>query len=447
MNFDAVKNTLIEEAKKAGLKEYEVYFMESEGISTETLKGEISSFSSEVSGGVCFRCIVDEKMGRAATELFTEEEMKALVARAINNAKFIEKDDKAVIYAGAEHYETPKLPPIPEDSAATLKTRSLELLDDTIKQSEYIAESSQTGATRARVRMELMNSHGLHLSNEVGASLSFVQAVVEKDGESQYGIAMAKGLDGTEVADMPRKATEEALSKIGAEEIPSGKYDVIIDGERMRSLLSAFCSVFSGRQANLGLSLLRGKEGEQIAAPCVTLVDDPLYEGSPMQTGFDGEGVATYTKKVIENGVLNTLLYDIASAHKVDRESTGNGQRGGYTSDVGIAPYHFYIKGGELSEDELLSRMGDGLYITELKGLHAGANAVTGDFSIESFGFRVRDGKKCEAVRSFTIAGNFFELLKNIEALSDEVKFSIATSFTVFGSPDVLVRGMSVAGT
>lgn len=447
MNFDAVKNALIDEAKRAGLEEYEVYFMESEGVSTETLKGEISSFSSEVSGGVCFRCIVDGKMGRAASELFEEQEMKALVHRAINNARFIEKDDKAVIYAGAEHYASPELPPIPEHSAAELKARSLELLEKTMAQSEYIAESSQTGATRTRVRMRLMNSHGLDLSNEVGTSLSYVQSVIEKDGESQYGIAIAKGLSGDEVDEMPKKATEEALAKVGAKEIESGKYDVIIDGERMRNLLSAFCSVFSGRQANLGLSLLKGKEGEKIAAECVTLVDDPLYTGSQMQTGFDGEGVPTYTKNVIENGVLKTLLYDIASADKVGRESTGNGQRGGYTSDVDIAPYHFYIKGGELSDEELLFKMGDGIYVTELKGLHAGANAVTGDFSIESFGFRVRDGKKCEAVRSFTVAGNFFELMKNIEAVSSEVKFSIATGFTVYGSPDVLIRSMSVAGT
>ena len=447
MNFDAVKNKLIEEAEAAGLEEYEVYFMESEGISTETLKGEISSFSSEVSGGICFRCIVDGHMGRAATELFTDDEMKALVERTINNARYIENDDKAVIYKGAEKYAEPVIPPIPTESAGELKSRSLELLEKTMKQSEYMADSTQTGATRARVRTELMNSHGLHLSNEVGASLSFVQAVVEKDGEAQYGVAMAKGLVGKDVEDMPKKATEEAIAKIGASEIESGKYDIIIDGERMRSLLSAYCSVFSGRQANLGLSLLKGKEGEMIAAECVTLNDDPLYPDSPMQTGFDGEGVATYTKKVIENGVLKTLLYDIASADKVGRESTGNGQRGGYASAVGIAPYHFYLEAGGLTEDGLLERLGNGLYVTELKGLHAGANAVTGDFSIESFGFRVRDGKKCEAVKSFTVAGNFFDLLKSIEALSNEVKFNIATGFTVFGSPDVLIRGISVAGT
>lgn len=447
MNFDAVKNILTSEATSAGLDEYEIYFMESDGISTETLNGEISSFTSELSGGICFRCIVDAHMGSAATEFFTPDEMKALVERAINNAKNIESDDKAVIYSGSGSYQKPNLPSVQKESAATLKKRALELLAKTESQSEYIAEGTQTGAMSSNVRIKLVNSHGLELSTEVGACVSFVQAVIQKGGESQYGLAMEAGLFGEKVENMPKEATDEALEKVGAKEIPSGKYDIILDGKQMKDLLATFSPVFSGRQANLGLSLLKGKENEQIAAPCVTLIDNPFYKDSPMQTGFDGEGVATYSKNVIENGVLKTLLYDIASADKVGKQSTGNGQRGSYSSPVGIAPYHFYIAEGECSEEELLKKLGDGLYITELKGLHAGANAVTGDFSIESFGFLVRDGKKTDAVKSFTIAGNFFELFKKIEALSDNVKFSLATSFTVFGSPDTLIRDMSVAGT
>ena len=142
-----------------------------------------------------------------------------------------------------------------------------------------------------------------------------------------------------------------------------------------------------------------------------------------------------------------TLLYDIASADKVGKESTGNGQRRSYSAPVSISPYHFYIKGGELSDDQLFEKLGDGIYVTELSGLHAGTNDVTGDFSLESFGFVVRNGKKCEAVKSFTIAGNFFELLKSIEAVAENVKFSLTTGFTVYGSPNVLIRDMSIAGT
>ena len=96
--------------------------------------------------------------------------------------------------------------------------------------------------------------------------------------------------------------------------------------------------------------------------------------------------------------------------------------------------------------EELFAKVGEGIYVTGVKGLHAGANAVTGDFSIESAGFRIVDGKKAEAVRSFTIAGNFFELLKSISALSNKVEVSTTGGFTTFGAPAVLVHDMSVAG-
>ncbi|MBP3314716.1 MAG: TldD/PmbA family protein, partial [Clostridia bacterium] len=343
MNFEAVKNSLVREAKLAGLEEYEVYFMESGGTSAETLKGEISSFSSEVSGGISFRCIVNGKMGSAATELFDDVEMKALVERAIENAKNIESDDKAVIFAGSDSYAELELPEFVEKNTAELKEIALDLQKKTYEKSEYIVDGTATFVMQNSAKIVLINSHGLELHGEVGVAGAGVEAVVSKDGENQSAFALEDGFDADTLDSLPTHAVEDALAKIGAGELESGKYDVIISGKRMKDLLSTFSSVFSGRSANLGLSLLKGKEGEKIASECVTLTDDPLYKGSAMQTAFDGEGVATYTKNVIENGVLKTLLYDIASADKVGAESTGNGQRGRYASPVSVSPYHFYI--------------------------------------------------------------------------------------------------------
>lgn len=447
MDFYSVKNYLFEAAEAAGLKEYEVYFMESSGVSAETLKDEISSFSSAVSGGICFRCIVDGRMGSASSELLEADEMSELVKRAINNAKYIENDDKAIIFKGSKSYAKASPKKFKDYSAAEIKEIALDLIKKTYEQSEYITDGTQTYAVQDTTKIILMNSHGLSLETEVGVCGALVQAVVAKDGESQYGGDIEIGLDKENMEKLPKEAIDEALSKIGAKEIPTGKYDIIFDGKQMRALLSAFSSVFSGRNAYLGLSLLKGKEGEQIASECVTLIDDPMYENSPMQTSFDGEGVAAYKKNVIENGVLKTLLYDLASADKEGRESTGNGLRASYASSVSISPYHFYIQGGKENDNELFSRLGDGLYITELKGLHAGANSVTGDFSIESFGFEIKDGKIGDAVKSFTVAGNFFDFIKNIEAVSSNVKFGFPSGFTVFGAPNTLIRGCSVAGT
>ncbi len=446
MKFEEVKGVLTEEAERLGLDRYEVYYMESSDMSADTLKDEISSFSSGVRGGVCFRCIVDGHMGNASSELFEENEMRALVARALENAKNIESDDKAILFSGSPEYKKTSPPALSDKSAAELKTIALELQKRTYDECELIIDGTQSGTFKSRIKTELINSSGLHLENSAYMYGAYVQSVVKEGEESQEGFDWTLSFDEKELADVSKRATEDALSKIGALEIESGKYDVVISGKKMKDLLSAFSSAFSAKNAQLGMSRLRDKEGERVAADIITLIDDPMREGSPMQTPFDGEGVATYKKTVIEKGTLKTLLYDLATADKAGRESTANGQRVSYQNAVGIAPYSFYIDKGDKSLEGLFAKMKDGIYITEFKGMHAGCNAVTGDFSIESAGFLVEDGKLSKAVKSFTVAGNFFELLCEIDEISDTVHFGIPSGFSCFGSPDVYLKNMSVAG-
>lgn len=446
MKFDDVKQFLIAEADRMGLDAYEIYFMEGSSSSAETLKDEISSFSSVVRGGVSFRCIVDGRMGSASSELFEEDEMRALVFRAIENAKNIESDDKAILFEGSDKYEDLDIPISPKLDAARLKAIALEMQKNTYDTSEYISDGTQSAVFCGETKIELINSKGLRLSNSVSNCGAYVCSVIQKDGEAQDGFEWTLDIEGDDLKSISEKATKNAMDKLGGVSTETGKYDIIISGKRMRDLLSAYSSAFSAKQAQLGMSRLRGKEGEKIAADIITVIDDPMREGTTVQTNFDGEGVATYKKSVIENGVLTTLLYDLTTADKAGRKSTGNGQRGSYSSAVNICPYNFYIKGGEKSFDELLGMLKDGLYITEFKGMHAGCNSVTGDFSIESAGFRVRDGKICEAVKAFTVAGNFFDVIKNIECISNDVSFGMSGGFTCFGSPDVLLRGASIAG-
>ena len=445
MNFEEARKVLAHAAVAAGLSEYEIFYMQGESMSAETLKDEISSFSSSVGGGISFRCISGGKMGYASSELFEKDEMEALVKRAISNAENMDGDDVPEIFAGSERYEKASHTAPANISAAELKCAALELQRKTYAESEYVTDGTQSGALVSKIDIALSNSYGLELRNSIGMCGSYVQAVVNREGEAEDEFEFSEGISGEEYDALSHKTVNGALSKLGAAEVQSGKYDIIFSGKTMKSMLSTFSSVFSGKQAYEGLSLLNGKVGEKIAAECITLVDDPMKEGSPMQTSFDGEGVATYKKNVIENGVLKTLLYDIATAKKVGGISTGNGQRSSYTSPVSISPYSFYIKGGEKTLEELTAGVENGIYITELKGLHAGANSVTGDFSIESAGFRIENGKIGGAVKSFTVAGNFFELLLAIEDISNKVDFSIP-SLTAFGAPDVLLRQMSVAG-
>ena len=355
MNFDGAKEVLVAAAKAAGLTEYEIYYLQGESMSAETLKDEISSFSSSVGGGVSFRCISGGKMGYASSELFEKEEMEALVKRAISNAANMDGDDIPEIFAGSEKYEqtTHKAPA--DVTAAELKDAALALQKKTYAESEYVTDGTQSGAVISKIDIALVNSYGLELRNSVGMCGSYVQAVINREGEAEDEFEFSEGISGEEYESVSKKAVDGALSKLGADEVESGKYDIIFSAKTMKNMLATFSSVFSGKQAYEGLSLLNGKVGEKIAADCITVVDDPMREGSVMQTSFDGEGVATYRKNVIEGGVLKTLLYDLATAKKVGEKSTGNGHRSSYTSPVSISPYNFYIKGGDKSLSELMA--------------------------------------------------------------------------------------------
>ena len=183
-----------------------------------------------------------------------------------------------------------------------------------------------------------------------------------------------------------------------------------------------------------------------IASEAVTLVDDPFHKENPEPINFDAEGSPTHKKAVIENGVLNTLLYNLKTAAVAGKKTTGNASKAGYDSSVGIRPFTMYLAGGELTPDELLQKAGNGVYINSLGGLHAGANPITGDFSLQSAGFMIENGVKTRAVKSFTVAGNFYDMLKNITALADNCHLPQAMGATAFGAPSVLVDGLSVAG-
>jgi PmbA protein len=273
-------------------------------------------------------------------------------------------------------------------------------------------------------------------------------AVICDEGkyENAYDAKEMKG-EKIDLSSLAKGIVDEAILRANAGTVESGKYNVVLSAKQMRTLLSVYSSAFSAKMAQMGMSLLAGKEGEKIASDIVNITDDPMREGVSIQTNFDAEGVAAFRKPIVENGVLKTLLHNRETAAKAGVESTGNASKGSYASPVAISPYAFCLEAGEKSLDELFAMAENGIYVTELKGLHAGANPVTGDFSIESAGFRIVDGKLSEAVKTFTVAGNFFDLIKSIESLSDTVEVAITGGFTTFGSPAVLVPGMSVAGT
>ena len=445
MKFEQIKGILFDAAKSAGLTDYDVYYQSSTDASASALNREPNAFSFGTEGGVTFRCALEGKIGAASTQCVTAEELAALVPRAMANALLVDADEEPIFYAPDESKTYGKVSaercPLPE--AAVLRRVANDLQTLIYEKTPLAADGTETAAGATEVTVSLANAKGLSLSHTASMRYAYAEAVINAEGEPSFGCATTGNFDQTD--EIATRAVDDALARLGGKPVKTGKYGVVFSPKQVRALFSTFGGIFSGKAAMQGLSLLKGKEGTVVASPMLTVYDDPFYEGNTMQMPFDAEGVPTYKKALIENGVLKTLLYDLTTAKKTGNISTGNAGRSSYASPVSIRSYCRHIAAGDATLAELFEALQNGLYITEMKGLHAGCDAVTGDFSIECAGFLVENGKRAYPVKSFTVAGNFFELLKRIGRVGSEIETGTC-GFSMSAAPALLITELSVAG-
>lgn len=447
MEFAAFKECVIARCKALGIEEYELYYTSGESTSVGVFQDSVSEFTASADGGVCFRCIVGGKMGYASTEALSQAQACAIVEKAADNASVLESEEAVFLSQGGQTYAELDLKPVALPDTETLVATALETQKKLYAADPAVIDGCQTEALAQRMELAIVNSKGLDL-RYANTLTGIVAVAVVSDGKemsNDFQIKIAP-LDAIDTEELTKKAAAEAVLKMGGDVAPTGNYPVVFSPDAMASLLGAYSSVFSSETAQKGLSRLAGQEGTRVAAPFVTLVDDPFHGENPMPIHFDAEGSPTTRKNVIEKGVLKTLLYNLKTAAVAGKATTGNASKAGYDSPVGIRPFTMYLANGDLTEEELLQKAGSGIYITDLSGLHAGANPISGDFSLQSAGFMIENGRKAGYVKSFTVAGNFYELLKNITALADNCRLPRAMGMTAFGAPSVLVEGLSVAG-
>lgn len=446
MEFLQFKSLLFEKAKVAGFNECEVYFSNGESISISVYEGEVEKYNIAKSFGLSFRGKINNKMGYSYTEILDEAAIDMLINSAKNSAALIENEDETFIYGGDKIYSevktySEKLENIDPSKMIDL---ALDLEKEAKNYCDKVVNINGCKISYSSSNYGIYNSKGLELTNKDNILTSYVVPVVEdKSGKNDgVGYVVASSLDEVNPKQIAKQGVEEALSKLGGKSISSGTYKTIIYNEAMVQLLETFAGTFSGDAAQKGLSLFKGKEGQIVASSLVTIVDDPLRDGGLASAPFDDEGVATFTKELIHEGKLNTLLHNLKTANKQGVKSTGNGFKASYASSVGVSESNLYLKEGDKSFEDLMNEIGEGIIITDLAGLHSGANTVSGDFSLAAKGFYVKDGKKAFPVEQITLAGNYFELLKNITSVGNDLKFPMSN----VGSPSVIATGLSIAG-
>ena len=247
----------------------------------------------------------------------------------------------------------------------------------------------------------------------------------------------ARHLEDLESAvEIGRKAGERAVARVAPKPLKSGTYPVLFDPRVSSTLLGHFAGAISGSAIARKTSFLLDKLGQQVFAPGISIVDDPLRIRGQRSRPFDGEGVRVSREELIADGRLTSWIAESASAKQIGIAPTGHASRGA-SGAPGASPSNLYMAAGTRRREELLAAFPEAILIIELIG--QGVNGVTGDYSRGAVGFVVRNGEIAEPVSGITIASNLIDMFATLEPGSD-LEFRRGMD-----APTILIPQMTVA--
>lgn len=449
-NYERFRDELFGLAAKEKLEAAELYYVKGESFRASVLKAELDSYHVSNSSGVSLRVKARGKTGYAYSETF--EDADILFRKAWENALCIENEDEQPMTPGGLSYAevhgySERIGELSEKEKIEL---ALALEQKALKADERVARVQSCALATGVGETRIENTLGLSVSYKSSSAIAYVTPVVIAGGETRDGFSfrLGKHVGELDFDKLALEAVAEALAQLGAQSYPSGRSGAVLRADVAASMLSAFSPVFSAEDAQKGLSLLKDKEGERIAASHLSIIDDPLMAGGYASAPFDAEGTPAMPLHIIENGTLRSLLHNLKTARKAATRTTGHAGKASAASPVDISPTNLHIEpgtGGNMAD--LLKTMDTGLLITDVSGLHAGVNTVSGDFSLLARGFEIVGGKRARPVDQVTIAGNFYELLKGIRVVGGDLFFQLPGGKGCAGSPSLLIDGLTVAGS
>ena len=448
MDLNNFKQKLFNKGREYGLQDMELFNNSSKSFDLRVFEQEIDHYAINEDEGISFRAVFDDKIGYAYTEKLDQDSIDFLLKDVKQNANIIDKKEEK-IYNGSNNYrKLNKYAPALNNIESKDKIELVKSLEQAaFDKDDRVTAVNHCVYSDLEFKNSITNSKGLDLSFKNNIAYLYISVVAKDSGDvkTAFKFDLTQDFNEFDPKQLAGEAVEEAVSLFGAESLPSDKYPVILRHDVAAKMLSTFSSTLSAEKVQKGMSLFKGKLGEKVASKKVTIVDDPFLDKGFCSTPFDGEGVATYKKNIVDNGNLTTYLHNLKTADKAETKSTGNAYRGSHKSYIDIAPTNMYLKPGMKSYQELIKSIDKGVIIINVQGLHAGANPVSGDFSLSASGYVIENGAIARPVEQITIAGNFIDLLKDIEELGRDLRMNLPGSSHI-GAPSLKIKALDIAG-
>jgi PmbA protein len=446
--LSATAGRAVEAALGAGSAEAEAYAARDSGREVRVHSGEVESLTAATQSGIGVRAWIGGRVGYAYGTDLSEAGIVAIAGRAAEAAAVADEDEFA---APPRPASIEALPGLSDPSVETWTTARTVELALTVERIALAADSRVVGVEQvvyadSAERVAIVSSTGLAGEYQSSDCFAYLQALAEGEGgkETGLGFGLARGPDGLDPEAIGSEGAGRATAMIGATKPPSRSCPVLLDPTVAASFAGLIGGALGANAVQRGRSPFAGRLGEELASAALVLHDDGRDPDGPASAPFDGEGVPRRRTALIEGGQLRAFLYDTYTANREGSASTGSAARHGYRSQPTVSASNLVVAAGSLSFPELLDEAGDGIFVTDVAGLHSGVNPVTGVFSVGASGRAIRDGELAEPLREFTIASDLVSMLGAVSAAGAEARW------VPFGgsvcTPPLLIGAMAVSG-
>jgi PmbA protein len=447
--LQAVADRIVEQAKSS--EQVEAFVARGGETDVRIYQGAVEHFVSAQSEGVGIRVISGGRTGFAYAGTLDESAIAEVLAEARDNVQFGEPDEYAAL---AE----------PDGIAVTEQSLWNDELadyptDDKINLAKQLEQLASGRDARVRVddsnyadahgESAVASTTGIRMSGRENGCYVSVSTLADDgegdDAETQTGFGFSVGRSPLEfdLDKAAREASERATRLLGATKPASKRTTVVLDPMVTAQFLGVISSTLNGEAVVKGRSLFAERLGDEVAAPLVTLIDDPTNPMAYSSTDVDGEGLAARRNVLIQDGVLKQFVHNTYSARRAGTVSTGNATRGGFAGTPGVGCLAMSLMPGTRSQAELVSDIDDGLLVQSVQGLHSGVNPVSGDFSTGAAGLLIVNGDVGAPVREFTIASTLQRMLLDIVEIGGDLDWLPMRS----NGMSLVIRDITLSGT
>ncbi|MFK8024276.1 MAG: TldD/PmbA family protein [Ilumatobacter sp.] len=437
---------------QAGAGEHIEAFV-SRGGETEVrvYQGAVEHFVSAQSEGIGIRVVKDGRTGFAYAGTLEPSAVAEVLAEARDNVAFGTVDE----YAGLASPDgvAPTEQSLWDDTLAGYETdakidlaKTLEKLASGLDPRVRVDDSNYADAWGEAA---VASTNGIRSAGRENGCYVSVSTLADEgegdDAETQtgFGFSVGKSPDEFDLERAAKEASDRATRLLGATKPESRRTTVVLDPFVTAQFLGVISSTLNGEAVVKGRSLFADRLGDEVAAPSITLVDDPTNPKAYTSTDVDGEGLAARRNVLIENGVLKQFVHNSYSARRAEAASTGNATRGGFAGTPGVGCLALSLVPGARSQDEIVADIDDGLLVQSMQGLHSGVNPISGDFSTGAAGLLISNGEIGAPVREFTIASKLQKMLHDIVEVGGDIDWLPMRS----AGMSLVIRDITMSGS